>query len=266
MPEFNTISPQNLMRLIGTPDCPVIIDVRVPEDLDNAPYLVPTSLTHRHDNLPGLVDRLNGRSSVILCHKGGKLSHGTAAYLRDEGLGAEVLAGGHVAWVAQDLPAVPTDAIPASGLWVTRHRPKIDRIACPWLIRRFVDPAARFLFVPPNDVLDVADRFGATPFDVGDVRFTHRNTGCTFDAMIADFGLAHTALDRLADVVRAADTGRHDDSPQAAGLLAVSVGLSRMYKDDTAQLNAGLTLYDALFRWARDGFAEGHETPLGAPS
>jgi hypothetical protein len=179
---------------------------------------------------------------------------------------AEVLDGGSEGWRAAGLPRIPVARIPSGGLWVTRHRPKVDRIACPWLIRRFVDPAARFLFVAPSEVMGVADRFGATPFDVADVFWSHRSETCTFDTMVQEFGLGFDAMDRLATLVRAADTDRHDLAPQAAGLLALSVGLSRLYKDDLEQLDAGLGLYDALYRWARDGFDEGHDWPAGRPA
>jgi hypothetical protein len=162
---------------------------------------------------------------------------------------------------------VPEAAIPApvggSTLWVTRHRPKIDRIACPWLIRRFVDPAARFLYVSPPEVAGVADRYGAVPFDVEGVHFSHRGDACSFDTMLAEFALGSEALARMALVIRAADTDRHDLAPQAAGLLALSVGLSRQYRDDIRQLDAGMALYDALYRWARDGFDESHDWPAG---
>lgn len=267
MPTFTTITPAQLMRLIGTPDCPILIDVRTDDDFDADPRLIPTSFRHPFKNILALAPRLHGRKTVVICHKGLKLSHGAAALLRTGGIDAESVEGGNLAWSAANLPLVPFVAIPAPvdgvTLWVTRHRPKIDRIACPWLIRRFVDPAARFLFVPPSEVLNVADRFGATPFDVEDVQFSHRGDLCTFDTMIAEFGLAHDALDQLATVVRAADTDTHDQSPQAAGLLALSVGLSRMFKDDLAQLEVGITLYDALYRWARDGQGEGHDWPAG---
>ncbi|MDM7931912.1 chromate resistance protein ChrB domain-containing protein [Tabrizicola sp.] len=152
--------------------------------------------------------------------------------------------------------------LPAPGApWVTRHRPKIDRIACPWLIRRFISPSARFLFVAPTEVAEVADRFGAIPFDIEGVAFSDRGDQCTFDALLDDFGLHTDALDRMANVIRAADTDRHDLAPQAAGLLALSVGLSRMCHDDLTQLSAGIALYDALYRWARDGHEEGHDWP-----
>jgi hypothetical protein len=146
-------------------------------------------------------------------------------------------------------------------LWVTRARPKIDRIACPWLIRRFVDAAAVFLFVAPSEVAAVADRFGATPFDIEGVAWSHRGPLCTFDVMLEEFGLATEPLRRLALIVRAADTARLELAPQAAGLLAASLGLSRMYRDDLVQLNAAMELYDAFFRWCRDAVEETHNWP-----
>ncbi len=114
-----------------------------------------------------------------------------------------------------------------------------------------------------SEVLAVAENFGAVPFDIEGVSFTHRGDGCSFDAMLDDFCLHGEALDRLATVVRSADTNRHDLAPQAAGLLAISVGLSRQYRDDLAQLAAAIPIYDALYRWARDGHEEGHDWPAG---
>ena len=262
MAAFNEISPAQLMRLIGTPQCPVIVDVSIDEDFDADPRLIPTAFRHSHTDLDGMLARLADRDTIVVCHQGLKLSHGTAAHLRANGLNAQVLTGGNTAWNAADLPKVPVQNVPGC-LWVTRHRPKIDRIACPWLIRRFVDPNASFLFVPPSAVEGVADRFGATPFDIKGTKWSHVGDNCTFDMMVQSFGLAHPALDALALIVRAADTDRHDLAPQASGLLAMSVGLSRMYRDDTAQLDAGMLIYDALYRWARDGQSEGHDWPSG---
>lgn len=144
---------------------------------------------------------------------------------------------------------------------MTRSRPKIDRIACPWLIRRFIDPSAIFLFVPASEVSLVADRFGATPFDIEDVFWSHRGDLCTFDVMIEEFGLDSVPLQRLATIVRGADTGRPELAPEVAGLLAASLGLSRMFNDDLEQLEAGLTLYDAFYRWCRDATGETHNWP-----
>jgi rhodanese-related sulfurtransferase len=261
-PGFTEMSCKQLMRLIGTPDSPLIIDVCIPDDVADNPFRIPTSVSISHNDIAAMIPTLQDRHVVVVCQKGKKLSHGTAALLRAYGIQAEVLAGGILAWLATDYPRIPLDALAAcsSGVWVTRHRPKIDRIACPWLIRRFVDPDARVLFVPPAEVALVADKFDAIPFDVPDVAFTHTDGRCTFDAVLDHFNLRTPALDRLSRVIRAADT---DDTsvPEAAGLLAMSVGLSRLFSDDQAQLEAALPLYDALYRWARDGQDETHDWP-----
>ena len=260
MPQPNQITQTQLLRLIGTPDAPTLVDVRIPEDLARDPRLIPGSILRAHDQFSAA--NLTGRV-VVICAKGRKLSEGVAALLRTQGIPAEVLEGGSVAWAEAGLPMVPIAHLPPTNLWVTRHRPKIDRIACPWLIRRFIEPGARFLFVAPSEVAAVAERFNATAFDIEDTLFSHRGDACTFDTMLDHWCLHTEALDRLALVVRAADTDRHDLSPQAAGLLAISVGLSRQYRDDLDQLAVGMTLYDALYRWARDGQDEGHNWPAG---
>ena len=265
MPAPTAITPAQLARLIGLPDAPVIVDVRIPENIAEHPALIPGSFRHSHTEITALAPRLAGKRVIVTCKRGGKLSDGAAAILRCHGITAEKLEGGTESWAAAVLPMVPLAALPPTNLWVTRHRPKIDRIACPWLIRRFVDPTAQFLFVTPSEVPEVAALFHATPFDIEGVTFSHRGEGCTFDAMLDDFHLHTDALDRLALVIRAADTDRHDLAPQAAGLLALSVGLSRMCRDDLQQLEAGMALYDALYRWARDGHDEGHDWPAGRP-
>ena len=262
MPQFGLITPAQAMRLIGTPDAPTVFDVRLAEDIAALPRLVPTARLIPHSAIATLTDS-PGRA-IVVCTKGRKLSEGAAAWLRSMGWQAEVLEGGALAWEAAGLPMIPLATLPAPGTpWVTRHRPKIDRIACPWLIRRFIDPAARFLFVAPAEVPEVASRFDAIAYDIEGVTLTHRGDGCSFDALLDDFALHTEALDRMATVIRAADTDRHHLSPQAAGLLALSVGLSRMYHDDLQQLAAGIALYDALYRWARDGHEEGHDWPAG---
>ncbi|MFK7835870.1 MAG: chromate resistance protein ChrB domain-containing protein [Sulfitobacter sp.] len=264
----NEITVLQLLRLIGTPDAPVLVDISIDPDFDDDPFLIPGMVRHPHGDIAGLVDRLDGRSCVVTCQRGIKLSQGMCALLRTKGIKAEYLKGGNFAWRDhKDAPRIPAAAIPARiegrTLWVTRHRPKIDRIACPWLIRRFVDPMADFLFVSPAEVQGVADRYGATPFDIEGGFWSHRGDRCTFDTMLDEFCLHTEPLDRLAAVIRAADTNTHRDAPEAAGLLALSVGLSRQYKDDLAQLEAGMAIYDALYRWARDGQGEGHDWPGG---
>ena len=159
--------------------------------------------------------------------------------------------------------ALPPRDSASRTVWVTRTRPKVDRIACPWLIRRFVDPDAAFLFVAPSEVAAVAEGFGGAPFDIEGAHWSHRGERCTFDVMIDEFGLASDALERLAVIVRGADTSRHDLAQEAAGLLAASLGLSRMYSDDLEQLEAGMILYDAFYRWARDATEETHNWPSG---
>jgi hypothetical protein len=135
--------------------------------------------------------------------------------------------------------------------WITRERPKIDRIACPWLVRRFIDREAEFLYVPPDRVLAEAARLGAIPYDVPGVELTHVGELCSFDAILKKYGLRDPALDRLADIVRAADTDTLSRSAQAPGLLAISLGLSANIADDHAMLAVGMTLYDALYTWCR---------------
>ncbi len=266
MPAPNEITVNQLARLIGTPNAPVVVDLRTDEDFAADPDLIPTAYRHPYDAVADLAPRLADAAVVVYCQKGRKLSQGAMAILRDRGVRAEVLEGGHFAWRDAGEMRVPAASLPprnAAGVttWVTRHRPKIDRMACPWLIRRFVDPAARFLFVPPQDVLLVAEKFVATPFDVEDVFWSHRGERCTFDTMLDEFGLDSQPLARLATIVRGADTNRHELAPECAGLLAASLGLSRMYRDDLAQLDAGMLLYDAFYRWARDASDEGHDWP-----
>jgi hypothetical protein len=136
--------------------------------------------------------------------------------------------------------------------WVTRERPKIDRLACPWLISRFIDTDAEFLYVPTRDVASTAQSCGAIPFDVPDVELTHDGPHCSFDAFIRKYGLADPALGRLAQIVRAADTDTLEQSAQAPGLLAIMLGLGANIQDDRELLAAAMPVYDALYTWCRD--------------
>lgn len=261
-----TITANQLARLVGMPDAPVLIDLRTPEDAAEDPRLLPAALRRDHREVAAWAPDFRGRMAVVYCQKGLKLSEGVAAWLRHAGARAEVLEGGFAGWRDAGLPLLDPTKLPprdAQGrtLWVTRARPKVDRIACPWLIRRFVDPAAVFLFVTASQVMAVADRFGATPFDVEGVFWSHRGPLCTFDVMVKEFGLRMPALERLALIVRGADTARLDLAPQAAGLLAASLGLSRLHRDDLVQLEAGMALYDAFHLWCRDAIEETHNWP-----
>jgi len=266
MPSPTQITVPRLSRLVGTPDAPVLIDVRIDEDFKDDPRLIPSSFRCAHDAIASFAHRLHGKRTVVICQKGRKLSEGAAAILRSHGVAAETLEGGQFAWRDAGEPLVPAEKLPPRNpegqtVWVTRQRPKIDRIACPWLIRRFVDPHAQFLFVAPSEVIGVAEKFSATPFDIENVFWSHRDDKCTFDTMIEEFSLQSQALNHLAAIVRGADTNRHDLAPEAKGLLAASLGLSRMFRDDLAQLEAGMMLYDSFYRWARDATEEGHDWP-----
>jgi rhodanese-related sulfurtransferase len=266
MSSYTTISPDKLARLIGTANTPVLIDVRTDEDFAADPRLIPGAVRRRHEDAASWGEEFAGRTAIVACLRGQKLAQGTAAWLRHLNVTAETLDGGFEGWKAANLPLVPAEKLPprdAQGrtVWVTRARPKIDRIACPWLIRRFVDPNAVILFVTPSEVVAVGERFNAAPFDIENVFWSHRGELCTFDVMIEEFGLATPPLLRLATIVRGADTGRLELSPEAAGLLAASLGLSRMFDDDLKQLEAGILLYDAFYRWCRDATGETHNWP-----
>jgi rhodanese-related sulfurtransferase len=262
----DAITAAQLTRLSGTQDAPLIVDVRLDEDYAADPRMLPAAIRRDHRTVASWSAGYAGKSVAVVCQRGLKLSQGTAAWLRHEGAAAEFLEGGFEAWSQGNALLVRPDHVPSRDpqnrtVWVTRTRPKIDRIACPWLIRRFVDPLAVFLFVAPSEVAAVADRFAATPFDIEGVFWSHRGERCTFDVMLEAFDLRSDALMRLAAIVRGADTARLDEAPQAAGLLAASLGLSRMYRDDLVQLNAAMGLYDAFYRWARDAVGETHNWP-----
>lgn len=142
--------------------------------------------------------------------------------------------------------------------WITRERPKIDRIACPWLIQKFVDQQPEFLFVPRDQVLTVAKEMGAIPYDVPGVELTHEGEFCSFDAFINKYNIKDAALERLAVIVRGADTDRNDLAPECAGLLAITLGLGENFQDDHKLLHQGFTIYDALYRWSQSLTKERH--------
>ena len=218
MSATTSISVEKLFRLIGTPGCPAIVDVRTDEDFQKDPRLIPGAVRRSHGDVAEWANAFKGRPVIAVCEKGLKLSHGVAAWLRHSGVEAETLDGGSLAWAAARHPMVPVQILPPRDLqdrtiWVTRSRPKVDRIACPWLIRRFVDPDAVFLYVAPSEVMAVAEKFSATPFDIEGqgVFWSHRGDLCTFDVMIEEFGLGGLdPLQRLAGIVRGADTDRPD--------------------------------------------------------
>jgi rhodanese-related sulfurtransferase len=271
MPDLNAISPDKLARLLGTPNCPTIVEVRSDDEREPPGAAIPSSLQRTASTVAEWGAALAPRPTIVACTDGNMGSPGVAAWLRHLGSSAQILEGGKSAWAASGYPLIPFSKVPRASpggpsVWVTRARPKVDRVACPWLIRRFVDREAVFLFVAPADIPAVAAEHQAIPFDVDGVFWSHRGDSCTFDAMVEEFGLVpFEPLARLAVIVRGADTARPELAPQAAGLLAVSLGLSRMYSDDLQQVEAGMLIYDALYRWCRDAMDETHDWTSHAP-
>jgi rhodanese-related sulfurtransferase len=266
MTSSTEITVSQLSRLIGLPDTPALVDVRSEDDYRANRRLLPGSYRRDYRTVSDWASGFHGRPVIAVCEDGLELSQGVAAFLRQEGIDAQTLEGGFTAWRDGGQLLLRTDKLPERDekgrtIWVTRARPKIDRIACPWLIRRFVDRDAIFLFVSASEVPAVAGQFKATPFDIENVFWSHRGETCTFDTMVEEFGLDSEPLRLLATIVRGADTARPDLAPQAEGLLAASLGYSRIYKDDLAQLDAGMGLYDAFYRWCRDARAETHNWP-----
>jgi len=245
------ISPQELHNLIGTAAAPVVIDVRRPDDFDVDDVQIIGAIRHLPDQVDQWRQKLpDDRRVIVYCARGQHVSQGVAATLAAAGIDASYLEGGFATWREQGLPTLRRIGT-APSKWVTRERPTIDRIACPWLIHRFIDAKAEFIYVPAPRVAETAKNSGATPYDVPNVEFGHHDEYCTFDAFIRVYGISDRALDRLALIVRGADTGRPDLTPQSHGLLAISQGLKINFTDDHAMLAQGMVVYDALYAWCR---------------
>ncbi|MEO8485735.1 MAG: sulfurtransferase/chromate resistance protein [Betaproteobacteria bacterium] len=235
---------------------PQVLDVRRTAAFESDPTLIPGAVRCPPEDVGTLAGTLEPwRPVIAVCVHGHEVSQDAAKLLASHGYDARSLDGGHARWRSEGGATVPWRE---PTHWVTRERPKIDRIACPWLVRRFVDPSAMFHYVPNADVRAFAAANGATPYDVPDVAYTHRGERCSFDAFIERHGLDDPALDRLATIVRGADTASPGLAPEAPGLLAVSLGLSRMIADDLAMLRFGLLVYDALYAWCREASGEAH--------
>jgi rhodanese-related sulfurtransferase len=244
-------SPEDLYRAIGTASAPLVVDIRRPDDFDVTDRQIVGAIRR----LPSEVDRWrceipDDRRVVVYCVRGEQVSQSVAAALAASGIDASYLTGGITAWRERGLPTRRRTGA-ASSKWVTRERPTIDRIACPWLVSRFIDPEAEFIYVPAATVLETAKNIGATPYDVPNVEFGHHGEFCSFDAVVQAYGISDGAVDRLALIVRGADTGHPDLTPQSQGLLAISQGLKVNFTDDHAMLAQGMVVYDALYSWCR---------------
>jgi rhodanese-related sulfurtransferase len=247
------ITPAALRQALQSPRPPVVVDVRRNERFYEAPDFIAGALRCDPLRIGTFRKRLpRAADLVVYCVHGHEVSQEAA-----KALGARYLEGGIEAWreAGGGFLGKPTKSATA---WVTRERPKIDRIACPWLVRRFVDPDARFLYVPAADVKRVAAETAALPYDIPDVAFSHVGEHCSFDAFLQAFKLGDPALDALALIVRGADTARLELAPPCAGLAAISLGLSLEFRDDLEMLEHGMVMYDALYAWCRAGRDEVH--------
>jgi rhodanese-related sulfurtransferase len=259
-----SISVSQLRSLSGTARWPWVLDVRRDSAFTAEPVMVAGAVRLPSEDMDRLAAELPpGAAPVCYCVHGHEVSRAAAGRLRALGFEARFLEGGLEAWRASGAPTVAPGAALAlapdrPSTWVTRERPKIDRIACPWLIRRFIDPRARFLYVPAPEVLEVARERGAIAFDIPGAPVEHDGELCSFDTLLRAVRLREPALEQLAVIVRGADTARLDLAPQSAGLLAVSLGLSHCYADDHRMLEHGMVLYDALYAWCRHVQGETH--------
>jgi rhodanese-related sulfurtransferase len=248
-----SISAAILKQSIRSSAPPLVIDVRRNERFRESPYLLKGALRRDPERVQEWKKSLPRAASVVVyCVHGHEVSQSVA-----KALGARYLEGGIEHW-REEGGEVASKPKNAATRWVTRERPKIDRIACPWLVRRFVDPEAEFLYVPTPEVRKIAQEKAAVPYDIPDVEFSHDGELCSFDAFLKKFHLKDPALEELALIVRGADTNRLELAPQAPGLAALSLGLSINFKNDHEMLEHGMVMYDALYAWCREGKNEIH--------
>lgn len=256
------VSAPELRSRIGRPDAPLLLDVRRRERFLESSQLLPGARWCAPEDVAAFARSEPLREVVVYCVHGHNVSSDAARELRAAGWDARLLEGG-----IEDAPGLPrirkrpdlgvTGEAPSR--WITRAAPKVDRIACPWLVKRFIDPRAQFFYVPTEQVFARAQELAAVPYDMPDAPITHEWERCSFDALLRAFELGDPALEALAAIVRGADTDRMAIAPQAAGLLATSLGFSRLHAgDDHAMLAAMLPVYDALYAWCREGRAETH--------
>lgn len=273
-PSIFPISPLAFNALIGRADTPLILDVRRQARFDESPRMLACAQRCAPEDVAALAAARPAGDVLVYCVYGHNVSEEAAAALQAAGWRAQPIAGGIEGGQAgQDdaqaigqwraTPPLTFAKRPDWGVtgeqpsrWITRELPKIDRIACPWLIRRFIDTQAEFFYVPTAQVLAQAKTLGAVAFDIPGAPVSHVGELCSFDALLLGFDLHAAALILLATIVRGADTDRLDLAPQSAGLLAFSLGLSRLHAaDDHAMLEAAMPLYDALYAWCRDRVA-----------
>ena len=280
------ISPDVLAARRGHADAPLLLDVRREAKFLQSPRMLTGALRCKPEDVAAFAASQPPCEVLVYCVYGHKVSEEAVAVLRAAGWKASALAGGFERGEdgvdsASNIknwrltPLVTMRKRPDWGVtgeqpsrWITRSRPKIDRIACPWLIRRFIDPRAEFFYVPTTQVFSEAARLNAVAYDIPGAPVSHEGELCSFDTLLRAFELDDPALATLARIVRGADTDRLELAPQSAGLLALSLGLSKLHGNDHAMLGAALPLYDALYAWCRSAQDEPHswkpETLIGA--
>ncbi len=254
-----SISPLELLKLRGDTDPPLLIDVRREQAFRAATDMAEGALRRDPDAIEDWIPELpqNARIAVYCVH-GHEVSRNAAQTLRKHGFTARFVDGGIEEGLRAAGHALMTKPGNGPTRWITRERPKVDRIACPWLIKRFIDPDAEFLYVPSAEVKSAAKDQHAVPYDIPDVAFSHDGPRCSFDAFMHTYRFTDPALLQLADIVRGADTGHPEIAPQSAGLMALSRGLSRLIPNDHDQLQQGMIMYDALYLWCKEGRDEQH--------
>ena len=261
------IPAQKIYEQLGLQHAPLLMDVRVAEQFQRVPRLIPGATHLDPTVLLTWIDKVPMRREIALCSATDHDSEVVAQALVARGARVSIIAGGMDRWLDEGLPTIrirPELGVPGRSQWVTRERPKIDRIACPWLIRRFIDPQATFFYVPAGQVRSEAEALGAQPYDVPDVIFSHRGEHCSFDAFLDEFDLHDPVLNSIAQIIRAADTGTLDLAREAPGLLAISLGLSAAIKDDQLLLEQAMIVYDALYTWCKSAHDESHSWPQKA--
>ena len=267
----HSISPEQFLALLGNADAPFVLDVRREERFRESERILPGARRCAPEQVAAFAAANSPGLAIVYCVHGLEVGEQAAAQLRAAGWNARYLQGGIEGLIEHGLPTIrkrPDLGVTGErpSRWITRERPKIDRIACPWLVRRFIDPAAEFFYVPTEQVFAEAARLKAVPYDIPGAPISHEWERCSFDALLGAFELQEPALDTLATIVRGADTDRLSLAPQAAGLLAVSLGLSRLHADDDqAMLAAAMPLYDALYEWCRSAQGETHSWRVHTP-
>ncbi len=257
-PQALSTSPTDSSRLIGTTGAPLFVDVRMAEDFAASDYFIPGAIRWDYDANQLEPPEIKGATSAVAyCVKGLHVGITGAEKLSAPNRSATFLEGGLRQWMETGAPRVKKRLdLGVTGesvsRWVTRARPKIDRIACPWLVCRFIDPRAEFFYVPTSEVFAFAKVNDAVAYDIPGAPIEHAGPLCSFDNFLRAFELTSPALERLATIVRGADTDAHNLAPQSAGLLAISLGFSKNIVDDYAMLDAMMPVYDALYRWCID--------------